>query len=274
MTRIRVRDTKELIGTDTTAPEAPVVSDVTDKDETISGIAEAGAKVVAEVSGQEIGSVFADLQGKFEITIEKQKAGNVISVTVIDGAGNRSLPAEIKVKDETPPAQPMVNDVTDASVVISGTVEAGAKVFAFVGGNVIGSAVAFGNGNFEIRISKQAAEALITVYAVDEAGNQSPTKEVVVMDATAPTIPSANSVTEHDEVIVGNAEAASSVVAKVDGEKIGAAIADQDGKFELKISKQTSGTKILITATDKAGIESRHLKSWSWIQQHLIHRLC
>ncbi|MFJ7727984.1 CehA/McbA family metallohydrolase, partial [Neobacillus sp. NPDC097160] len=71
--RIRVRDTRELVGTvneDTTAPAAPVVNVVTDADLVIKGTAEAGAKVVAKVDGKEIGQATADKDGKFEITIE------------------------------------------------------------------------------------------------------------------------------------------------------------------------------------------------------------
>ncbi|MGG3560211.1 DUF4350 domain-containing protein [Neobacillus rhizosphaerae] len=107
-TRIRVRDTKELVGTvvdekDTTAPEAPVVNGVTDKDVEVKGTTEAGAKVVAKVNGQEIGTATADAEGKFTITIAKQAAGTKIAVTATDAAGNESTATEVTVsKTEVP----------------------------------------------------------------------------------------------------------------------------------------------------------------------------
>ncbi|CAH2713611.1 hypothetical protein BACCIP111895_00747 [Neobacillus rhizosphaerae] len=98
--RIRVRDTRELKGTevaDTTAPVAPVVNGVTDADVVIKGTTEAGATVVAKVDGKEIGKATADKDGKFEITIAKQAAGVKITVTVADAAGNVSPATEVTV---------------------------------------------------------------------------------------------------------------------------------------------------------------------------------
>ncbi|MFK9094150.1 Ig-like domain-containing protein [Bacillus salipaludis] len=104
--RIRVRDTKELVGTvikDTTAPEVPVVNAVTDADVIISGIAEAGSTVVAEVNGQEIGHTVAGDNGQFSIAIEFQEAGTKIVVTAKDAAGNESAAAEVTVSKTTTP---------------------------------------------------------------------------------------------------------------------------------------------------------------------------
>ncbi|MCM3115336.1 Ig-like domain-containing protein [Neobacillus sp. MER 74] len=100
-TRIRVRDTRELIGTaDTTAPEKPFVNAVTDADEVISGTAETGSKVVAKVEGQEIGTATVNAEGQFTMTIAKQAAGVKIVVTAADKAGNVSLETEKTVQDE------------------------------------------------------------------------------------------------------------------------------------------------------------------------------
>ncbi len=181
--RIRVRDTRELKGTevaDTTAPDAPVVNGVTDADVVIKGTTEAGATVVAKVDGKEIGKATADKDGKFEITIAKQVAGVKISVTAADAAGNVSTATEVTVTDVTAPAAPVVNPVTDADLVIKGTTEAGATVVAKVNGKEIGKATADNDGKFEIIIAKQAAGVKISVTAADAAGNVSTAKEVTV----------------------------------------------------------------------------------------------
>ncbi|MEH7108742.1 Ig-like domain-containing protein, partial [Bacillus sp. JJ1764] len=112
--RIRVRDTRELIGTVTTAaPDAPVVNPVTDADAVITGTAKVGVTVTAEVGEVELGHVVVDGSGKFTIPIAKQVAGTKIVVTATDAAGNTSEKSEVTVKDVTAPAAPVVNPVTD-----------------------------------------------------------------------------------------------------------------------------------------------------------------
>jgi LPXTG-motif cell wall-anchored protein len=191
--RIRVRNTKELVGTvadstDVTAPAAPVVNGVTDADVVIKGTAEAGSTVVAKVANKEIGRATADQSGKFEIAIAKQAAGVKISVTATDAASNQSAATEVTVTDVTAPAAPVVNGVTDKDVFINGTAEAGATVVAKVAGLEIGRAKADKNGNFEIKISKLAAGTKIVVTATDIAGNTSTAQSVeVAKKVTKPT---------------------------------------------------------------------------------------
>lgn len=257
--RIRVRDTKELVGTiaaDTTAPEAPVVNDVTDADVVIKGTAEAGSTVVAKVEGLEIGHVTVADNSQFEITIEKQAAGTKIAVTATDTAGNTSVAAEVTVSDSTAPEAPVVQPVSENDTVISGTAEAGATVVAKVDGKEIGKATADAEGKFTITIEKQAVGTKIVVTAADAEGNASTEVTVTVSDATAPKAPTANQVSKNDVVITGTAEANATVIAKVGSKEIGNATADAEGKYSITIEKQAAGTKILVTAIDAAGNES------------------
>ncbi|MBT2738106.1 hypothetical protein J7E66_25830 [Bacillus sp. ISL-7] len=67
--------------------------EVTDKDTTISGQVEEGAKVEIKVNGTVVGSGTAGTagtDGKFSITIPVQKAGTILLVTAKDAAGNIS----------------------------------------------------------------------------------------------------------------------------------------------------------------------------------------
>jgi uncharacterized protein YdeI (BOF family) len=98
--RIRVRDTKELIGTvvpDTTAPTAPVVNRVTNAAEVITGTTEAHATVVAKVGTVVIGEGVATATGDFTISITKQSEGIVILVTATDISGNISEGTQVTV---------------------------------------------------------------------------------------------------------------------------------------------------------------------------------
>ncbi|MED4225476.1 Ig-like domain-containing protein [Neobacillus cucumis] len=181
-TRIRVRDTKELVGIDTLAPDAPMVKPVTDADETITGTAEAKATVKAMVDGEEKGSATAGEDGIFTISIPKQTAGTKISVTAIDSAGNNSPAVEVTVIDVTAPNAPSINPVNDNDEVITGTVESNATVIAKVNGANIGTATAGFNGTYTMKIAPQPAGSTISITAVDAAGNVSEPAEVKVTD--------------------------------------------------------------------------------------------
>lgn len=256
-TRIRVRNTKELKGIDTLAPDAPVVNPITDADEIITGTTEANATVTAVAGGQDIGTATADADGKFTISlVEKQTAGIKITVTATDVAGNHGAAAEVTVSDATAPDSPVVNEVSDRSEVITGTTETNATIKAVVDGQEIGTATANAEGNYTVAISKLAAGTQIAVTAADVAGNVSEAAEVTVLDRTAPETPVVTKVTDKDEAITGTTEANATVKAVADGKEIGKATADADGKFTITIEKQTAGTKIAVTATDAANNQS------------------
>jgi predicted extracellular nuclease len=252
-TRIRVRDTKELIGiADTTAPITPVVNDVSDANDVISGTAEAGSKVVAKVEGQSIGEATTDANGQFNITITKLAAGTIIAITATDVGGNESPATSVVVLDKTAPTSPVVQNVTELDTVITGITEKAAKVFAKVNNSVIGEATANQLGEFEIVISAQKAGTKISITAIDAAGNESETTEVIVLDVTAPTAPIVNPVTDAAVILKGIAEAGAKVVAMVNNVEIGSTIAAANGEFVIQISKQPAGTKIQVIAIDDA----------------------
>lgn len=181
-TRIRVRDTKELIGTDTSKPEVPVLNTVKDKDTVISGTAEANAVVKAKVDGLEIGSTTTNAEGNFTIEIALQKAGTKILVTASDAAGNVSEAAEVTVIDVTAPGVPVVNGVNDNDLFISGKAEPDSIITAKVDDEEIGNTKANSEGDFKIEISKQLAGAVILVTATDVSGNESLQAQVKVTD--------------------------------------------------------------------------------------------
>ncbi|MBT2658648.1 Ig domain-containing protein group 2 domain-containing protein [Bacillus sp. ISL-18] len=183
-TRIRVRNTKELVGTDTSAPDAPVVNGVTvtDQDTTITGTTEANATVTAVAGGQEIGTGTADADGKFTISITKQTAGTTIAVTATDVAGNLGAATEVTVIDVTAPDAPIINPVNDNDVVITGKAESGATVVAKVNDKEIGNEISGLDGTYSIAIAKQPAGSTISITATDAAGNTSTAAKLIVTD--------------------------------------------------------------------------------------------
>jgi 2',3'-cyclic-nucleotide 2'-phosphodiesterase (5'-nucleotidase family) len=87
---------------DVTAPEAPKVNSVIHNDTVVTGLTEAGARVKVKMGGDELGTVVADSNGKFSVTVSKQKHKNVLTVTATDAAGNisKAITVDVLKKNE------------------------------------------------------------------------------------------------------------------------------------------------------------------------------
>ncbi|WHZ02863.1 Ig-like domain-containing protein [Neobacillus sp. YX16] len=250
----------KVVVKDATAPEQPTVNEVTDKDTSVTGKAEAGSKIEVKGNGTLLGSATAGADGAFTVTIPVQKAGTEIEVTATDEAGNVSEAVKVIVKDVTAPEQPTVNEVTDKETSVTGKAEAGSKVEVKGNGNVLGSATAGADGAFTVTIPVQKAGTELEVTATDQAGNISVAAKVVVKDATASDQPAVNEVTDKDTSVTGKAEAGSNVEVKGNGTVLGSATAGADGAFTVTIPVQKAGTELEVTATDEAGNVSAAVK--------------
>ncbi|WP_060464810.1 Ig-like repeat protein Blp2 [Acinetobacter sp. LMB-5] len=94
-------------GYDTIAPDKPTAQ-INADGTTVTGTAEANAKIQITIGTKVIGSGVADADGKFTITISPALTDNkTADVIAIDGAGNSSGAFEVTgTKDTTPPAKP------------------------------------------------------------------------------------------------------------------------------------------------------------------------
>lgn len=243
-------------GSSTTVPTAPTVYALGDSDTALSGIADPYTTIKITANGTDIAIGNTASNGFFQITIPKQKAGTKLTVYSVDTAGTRSADTAITVQDNTPPANPKVNTVSDAATSVTGTAEAGATVQVRAGYSVIGKATADANGVFKIAIAKQKAGTKLVVHAIDTAGNKSGDTAVTVVDKTAPSKPKVNSVSDAATSVTGTAEAGAAVQVLSGTKVIGKAAADSKGSFKATIAKQKAGTKLSINATDKAGNKS------------------
>ncbi|SMQ85046.1 Ig-like domain (group 3) [Bacillus sp. OV166] len=248
-----VSETTTVVVRDVTAPEKPVVNEVTDKDTSVIGQAEAGSKVEVKVNGSVIGTGITGEDGQYKVTISAQKAGTELVIIDTDKVGNVSETTTIVVKDVTAPEKPVVNKVTDKDTTVTGQAEAGSKVEVKVNGSVIGTGTAGEDGQYKVTISAQKAGTVLIIVATDKAGNVSETTTVVVRDVTAPEKAVVNEVTDKDTSVTGKAEAGSKVEVKVNESVIGTGTAGKDGQYKVTISAQKAGTELVIVATDKAG---------------------
>ncbi|WP_375037935.1 Ig-like repeat protein Blp2 [Acinetobacter sp. RW6] len=116
------------IGYDTIAPDKPTAQ-INAEGTTITGTAEANAKVQITMGTKVIGTGTADADGKFTITISPALTdNNKATVTAIDGAGNSSETVQITgTKDTTPPAKPVLTGLDDDVGALKGGITAGSE---------------------------------------------------------------------------------------------------------------------------------------------------
>jgi hypothetical protein len=167
---------------DRTAPTMPAVNSVDDNDKTITGKAEALATVFARKGNTVIGASTAKTDGRFTILIPVQKAGTILQVIAKDAAGNESIPAQITIRDVTPPSVPIINTIKSTPSRIVGKAEAGAAVVIKKGSTVLGFGFSKADGTFSITILPQKKNTVLFVTAKDEQGNVSKAAKVVVKD--------------------------------------------------------------------------------------------
>ena len=94
---------------DITAPDAPVVNPVKAGDKAVTGTAEAGSTVEVTLPDGTKATATADKDGNFSVPVAGLKAGDKVSVTATDAAGNKSGVTDATVAKATPTA-PSVND--------------------------------------------------------------------------------------------------------------------------------------------------------------------
>ncbi|WP_285013582.1 Ig-like domain-containing protein [Lactococcus garvieae] len=259
---------------DTTAPDAPVITDITGNSTdgyVVTGTAEPGSKVeIKDSTGAVIGSATADGSGNYSVSLPGSVGANAdITATATDAAGNVSAPTSGKTPadaDTTAPDAPVITGITGNSTdgyTVTGTAEAGSKVeIKDSTGAVIGSATADGSGNYSVSLpGSVGANADITATATDASGNVSnPTtgKTPADVDSTAPDAPVITGITGNSTdgyTVTGTAEAGSKVEIKDStGAVIGSATADGSGNYSVDLPASVGpNANITVTATDAAG---------------------
>lgn len=213
---------------------------------------ESGTVVVRNQTGTVIGtSGNYSSYSKFEVNIPKQTAGTKLYVSVIDQLTNESKPLKVVVADSTAPKKPVVYAVSDQTISVNGTAEAGSIVTIKVKEVLIGKATAAANGKYSVKIAKQKAGTSISVYATDAAGNKSVANTLKVLDKTAPLIPSVNTLGDNSIALSGKAETGAKVYAYVGSKKLGEATS-KNGVYSINIVKQKAGTIVTVYAVDLA----------------------
>ncbi|MED5083931.1 Ig-like domain-containing protein [Pseudomonas aeruginosa] len=236
---------------DAVAPPAPVIDP--SNGTTISGTAEAGAKVIlTDGNGNPIGETTADGSGNWTFTPGSQLPnGTVVNVTASDAAGNTSAPATTTV-DSSLPSIPQV-DPSNGSV-ISGTADAGNTIIITDGnGNPIGQVTADGSGNWSFTPGIPLPDGTVVNVVARSPSNVDSAPAVITVDGVAPAAPVIDP--SNGTEISGTAEAGATVIlTDGGGNPIGQATADGSGNWTFTPGTPlANGTVINAVAQDPAG---------------------
>ncbi|WP_163652289.1 immunoglobulin-like domain-containing protein [Listeria sp. PSOL-1] len=232
----------------------PTINTVKDTDSELSGTATPNSIITAKAGNQIIGTGTTNGSGDYTITITKQSAGTVISVTAKEGAKQESAAATTTVVSNKT-ATPKVNPVKDTDSELSGTAAPYSTITAKVAGEIIGTGSTNGSGIYTITITKQSAGTVISVTAKEENKQESAAATTTVVSNKTAT-PKVNPVKDTDSELSGTAAPYSTITAKVAGEIIGTGSANGSGIYTITITKQSAGTVISVTAKEENKQES------------------
>ncbi len=239
---------------DAVAPPAPVIDP--SNGTTISGTAEAGAKVIlTDGNGNSIGETTADGSGNWSFTPGTPLAnGTVVNAVAQDPAGNTGPQGSTTV-DAVAPNTPVVNPSNGN--LLNGTAEPGSTMTLTDGnGNPIGQTTADGSGNWSFTPGSQLPNGtVVNVTASDAAGNTS-LPATTTVDSSPPSIPQVDP--SNGSVISGTADAGNTIIiTDGNGNLIGQVTADGSGNWSFTPGiPLPDGTVVNVVARSPSNVDS------------------
>ncbi|ODG92936.1 hypothetical protein BED47_17290 [Gottfriedia luciferensis] len=228
------------------------VTSVSDHDQSINGMTDADSLVEIYHNDVKIGEGNSLPDGSFQVPIELQRGGTVLSIIVRDSFNRTGPMTKVTVMDTTPPEVPSVNEVTDTELAITGTAEPLSTVVAMVGSELVGKDITDENGYFSIAIKTLMADSQVRVIAIDESGNRSEAKTVTVIHRALPVAPQliTTEMTDQSTSISGYAD--KNLIIKVfAGETLIGSSYALDGMFSIHFQPQVAGTIMKVFAEDQ-----------------------
>ncbi|MFS9105200.1 Ig-like domain-containing protein, partial [Streptococcus salivarius] len=207
----------------------------------------------------------ANDQGVATITPTKDIPVGNVTATATDPSGNTSDASEPKVAtDTTAPAKPEVKTDLTGKAGTKDPVEVSAEPGSTVAlydkdGNKIGEATADENGKATITPTVDIPVGNVTTTATDPSGNTSDASEPkVATDTTAPAKPEVKTdltgkAGTKDPVEVSAEPGSTVALYDKDGNKIGEATADENGKATITPTVDIPVGNVTTTATDPSG---------------------
>ena len=244
---------------DITAPNAPTDLVLNPDGLTLIGRGEPGATVqVTNDQGASVGSGVVGDNGVFSITLAPaQTDGQVLDVTLNDGADNASASASITAPDLDGPLQPSGFAIDIGGTVLTGVGQAGSTVTVrSADGTVLGTTSVAADGSFTVTLSEpQRNGQVLSAEATDSRGNSAGPVSYSVPDVQAPDPVTEQAIDAAGAVVSGRGEAGATVIVRgPDGAELGRSVVNPDGSFQVGLATgQTNAQALTVEQQDVAG---------------------
>ncbi|WP_245791423.1 Ig-like domain-containing protein, partial [Enterococcus silesiacus] len=255
------------------APTVDTVTGTSTTGYTVTGTATSGNRVdIKNTGGTILGSAIADGSGNYTITIPVGLAQPLqqLSAVAVDGDNNQSPATPFTTPADPVVVQaPTVDNVTGNSstgYTVTGTAPAGSTVeIKNTGGEIIGTGVADGSGNYTVTIPAGSAtpSEQLTATAKDADGNTSPgtvfTTPADPVSIQAPVVTSVTGNSGTGYTVVGTAVAGDTLsIKKLNGTMIGSAQVDGSGNYSVVLPSGSASPLEQLRAidSDSAGNQS------------------
>ncbi len=225
----------------------------------ITGNGEAGSTVtVTGAGGIILGNALVATNGTFTLALNTpQIAGQTLTLSQTDAAGNESTTLNLLARDLIAPDAPLVTSVSSDGSVVTGTGEAGATVNVYnAAGVLLGTGSVLLDGSFQITLSTpQTNGEALAVSLTDAAGNASTATTLPSVDITAPAPLTQLGISSDGATLTGRGEAGATVtVSDSDGNPLGSVLVGTTGTFTLVLNPALTNAEVLtLVQTDLAG---------------------
>ena len=211
----------------------------------VSGTGLKGATVKVVTSEFKTYTTTVDQNGKYSVKIPTQEEYDSIMVKISkDGYASKLKVVDVEYKEIRTFT---VNNIKTTSTTVTGKGLNGATVKAYVNGKQIGKSATVKNGKYSIKIPKQKIGTKVKVK-ISKTGYESRTKTVTVKKAFTSNL-TINSVKKTSTYVTGKGQSGATVRAYVNGKQIGKSATVKNGKYSIKIPKQSKGKKITVKMT-------------------------
>lgn len=172
------------------------------------------------------------------------------------GSGRINAKAALKIRDVAPP---VINEFSDASNAVTGTVPSGNGYGRVIIYDEWGYTVAWkdylvGGDYFTISTPPYKAGTNLKAAFYDYRGDMSPYTEFTVLDKTPPAEPAVIEMSDKGEYLIGYTDPNSYVEVRSSMSGfLTSGYADSIGQFVFYIGKQTAGSDLFINSIDTAG---------------------
>lgn len=246
-------DPLELVVKDTQKPNQPIVTALTNQSTVLSGTADPDLTYELVLPDGTIvtGTVLSD--GTFEIPIPTPTIGDSFKLTIIKVSNNTTSDVLIiTVEDDSIPAPPTLDPVTDSSTSVSGLGAPGTTAFLTLPSGEVLETTVNEKGEFSFTIEPQVVGSQLTVYLTHSNGNSSDPVVVSVDPSTSSIILDVEEISTLSHEVTGVTEPNQTVTIQTEDGKSYTGKSNLDGSFAIPIPSQKAGTQ-LIVSVEKEG---------------------